>query len=120
LTATESSCIQHTACIGIFRYASAHPYTIVNDLPTVEAAWIDRQGNPANRNSERMPANKTMDLSLGKGFRTAYGTLTPGLEIINLLNWVNVTGVSTSRSSPGLPTAADTSRVMQVSLERKF
>jgi hypothetical protein len=102
------------------RYASGRPYSIVNDLPTVEAAWVDMQGNPVGRNNERQPSNATVDLSIGRGFRTAYGVFKPSLEVINLTNRVNITGVSSSFASAGIPIAADTSRVMQIGLAWEF
>lgn len=104
----------------LFRYASGRPYSIVNNLPTVEAAWIDLQGHPVNRNHELMPINTTVDVSLQRAFQLGRGVLTPTLEILNLMNHVNIIGVSTSISTPGLPTAADTSRVLQVGLQYKF
>jgi hypothetical protein len=102
------------------RYASGRPYSIVNDLPTVEAAWVDALGRPVGRNNERQPSNATVDLSIGRGFRTAYGVFKPSLEMINLTNRVNITGVSGSFASPGIPIAADTSRVMQLGLAWEF
>jgi hypothetical protein len=105
---------------GIFRYASGRPYSITNDLPGVEAAWVDPQGRPVNRNNERQPGNKTIDLNLGRAFTTGHGTFTLALEVINLMNWVNVIGVSTSTSSPGVPINLDTGRLMQIGLEWRF
>jgi hypothetical protein len=105
---------------GLFRYASGRPYSITNDLPGVEAAWLDRNNNPVNRNNERQPANKTFDLNMGRSFETRHGSFTPTLEIINAFNWVNVIGVSTSRSSPGTAVNVDTGRLMQIGLEWKF
>jgi Carboxypeptidase regulatory-like domain/TonB dependent receptor/TonB-dependent Receptor Plug Domain len=104
----------------LFRYASGRPYSITNDLPTVEAAWIDPQGHPVNRNNERMPTNATVDLTLQRAFRMTRGTLSPTFEILNLTNHVNIIGVSTSSSTPGRPTLVDTSRVMQVGFEWRF
>jgi hypothetical protein len=102
------------------RYASGRPFSIVNDLPTVEAAWVDTQGRPVGRNSQRQPANATFDMTIGRAFRTAYGVFKPSLELINLTNRVNITGVSSSFASAGIPINADTSRVMQIGLGWEF
>jgi hypothetical protein len=74
---------------GVFRYASGRPFSIVNNLPGVFAAWIDRQGQPVNRNNERMPSNWTVDLTLERVFRAAHGSFSPSLQIINLTNRTN-------------------------------
>ena len=104
----------------IYRYASGRPYSITNDLPTVEAAWIDTQGRRVSRNNERMLANTTFDVTLQRPLRTMRGVLTPTLEILNLANHVNIIGVSSSSSTPGRPTIADTSRVLQVGIEWRY
>ncbi|MGH9337480.1 MAG: TonB-dependent receptor domain-containing protein, partial [Vicinamibacteria bacterium] len=76
---------------ALFRYASGRPYSITNDQPDVFAAWVDPEGNPVNRNNERMAANWTIDLSLSRRFTTTAGTFTPSFEIINITNHLNIT-----------------------------
>jgi hypothetical protein len=105
---------------GVFRYASGRPYSITNDLPGIEAAWVNTAGQPVNRNNERQPANKTIDVNFGRSFTLPTGTFTIALEVINLMNWTNVIGVSSSFSSPGLPTNVDTGRLAQLAFEWKF
>jgi hypothetical protein len=110
----------HTVKTGI-DYTEQFGHTlIVNNLPGVFAAWIDRQGQPVNRNNERMPSNWTVDLTLGRVFRTAHGSFSPSLQIINLTNRTNVIGVTTSFSGPGIPTNVDTGRLIQIGLGWEF
>jgi hypothetical protein len=104
----------------VYRYASGRPYSITNDQPDVFAAWVDPEGNPVNRNNERMPSNWTIDLSLSRRFVTGAGAFTPSFEIINLTNHLNITEVSDSFNSAGRPVAADTSRLIQIGIGWQF
>ncbi|HEV8658217.1 MAG TPA: TonB-dependent receptor [Thermoanaerobaculia bacterium] len=99
---------------GSYRYASGAPYSVVT---------YDQNGNPlyvGQRNSRRMPAIQSLDLSLQKTFSLGRTDMALVAEAFNLTNHENVTAVTTSVTNPGTPTAFDVSRIFQMGIKVDF
>lgn len=105
---------------SLVRAASGRPYSIVNSLPTIQAAFVDVNGNIVGRNEERLPGNWTMDLTIGREFGPAGRRVRLFGQVINATNRVNVIAVSTQRATAGAPTNVDIPRQIQLGIEIRY
>jgi hypothetical protein len=92
----------------------------VNSLPTIQAAFVDRDGNIVGRNEEHLPSNWTMDLSVGREFGPVGKRVRLFGQVINATNRVNVIAVSTQRATAGVPTNVDIPRQVQLGVEVRY
>lgn len=104
----------------LLRAASGRPFSIVNSLPTIQAAFVDRAGNVTGRNEERLPTNWTMDLTVGREFGPVGRRVRVFGQVINATNRVNVISVSTQRATAGAPTNVDIPRQVQLGVEFRY
>jgi hypothetical protein len=105
---------------GLVRAAAGRPFSIVNSLPTIQAAFVDRDGNIVGRNQERLPSNWTMDMSVGREFGPVGRRARLFGQVINATNRVNVIAVSTQRATAGAPTNIDIPRQIQFGIEFRY
>jgi hypothetical protein len=105
---------------ALVRAASGRPFSIVNSLPTIQAAFVDRDGNIVGRNEEHLPSNWTMDLSVGREFGPVGKRVRLFGQVINATNRVNVIAVSTQRATAGVPTNVDIPRQVQLGVEVRY
>jgi hypothetical protein len=102
------------AVSGTYRYSSGLPYSIEG---------LDGVGNPiyiGGRNSQRMPDQQTLDMTVQWGVDIGSTRLTLVAEGFNLTNHENVTAVSTGEIGHGEPTDFDISRTFQLGVKLDF
>ena len=103
---------------GIYRYQSGRLYSPL----TVGSGYV--QIDPAEgKNSQRMPAQQSLDLSAGRLFRMGRTDLKAYLQLFNVLNHLNVVDVENLEEagpSYGEPVQVDQGRTLQVGLEVRF
>jgi hypothetical protein len=103
---------------GIYRYQSGRLYS---PLTTASGnVQIDAQ---EGKNSQRMPYQQSLDLSLARLFRIGRSDIKTFFQLFNVTNHLNVIDVETlqeSGSSYGEPVLVDPGRTLQVGLEVRF
>lgn len=104
----------------VYKYVTGRPYSIDNAQVGTLVTYIDRNGNPAGRNENRMPHISTLSMSIGREFRSGRTAFRPQLELLNITNRVNVIAVQSAFVAAGRPTQVDTGRQIQFGLDVKF
>ncbi|PYR50908.1 MAG: hypothetical protein DMF95_09485 [Acidobacteria bacterium] len=104
----------------LLRYASGRPFSIVNGDPTILAAYVDRTGQITGRNQEQLPANWTLDMTVGHEFGSTHGRVRLFGQVINATNRVNVIAVSTQLVTAGAATNVDIPRQIQLGIELRY
>ena len=102
---------------SLVRAASGRPFSILNNLPTIDAAYVTRDGVVTGRNQERQPVNLTVDMTIGREFGAPGHRVRVFGQVINATNRVNVIAVSTARATAGAPTNVDIPRQIQFGVE---
>ncbi|HEY3176555.1 MAG TPA: TonB-dependent receptor [Candidatus Polarisedimenticolia bacterium] len=103
---------------GIFRYQSGRlysPLTVVGGQAVIDTSTGDK-------NSERMPPVRSLDLSLSKRFVMSRSQMKITAQVFNLTNELNVIDVErfSGASTFQGPVDVDFGRILQVGLEFRF
>jgi hypothetical protein len=101
---------------GVYRYQSGRLYSPLTFTGDIDVAVGDK-------NSRRMPPQRSFDLSLAKRFKFGRSQMKLAGQVFNLTNELNVVDVDRfSGSGPafGQPVAVDFGRTFQIGLEYRF
>lgn len=104
----------------IYKYVTGRPYSVNNAQVGTLVAYVDKQGKAAGRNIYRMPNISSLDVSLGKTFKTARASWKANLQFLNVMNKVNVLAVESAFVTAGRPTSVDTGRQIQFGVDLRF
>jgi hypothetical protein len=103
---------------GIYRYQSGRLYS-----PLTVASGNIQIDAQEGKNSQRMPSQQSLDLSLARLFRTGRTDIKTFFQVFNVANHLNVVDVETLQEagpSFGEPVLVDPGRTLQVGLEVRF
>jgi hypothetical protein len=105
---------------GIFKYITGRPYSINNAQVGTAEAYVDKDGQPAGRNVNRMPNIYSIDFAATKDFGAGRYRVRPTVQVLNVTNKVNVVGVQSAFTAQGRPSVVDLGRQVQFGLDIKF